>query len=103
VELRSAAARSCAARSLVETVKMMHNSSQNLLEMLPGRTPGRREKTLSVQGSLPGPELDSVSRQWPTLVGNMLDSRATTGQKLSRNLSVNWTKVELMGGYSFTA
>jgi hypothetical protein len=33
-ELRSAAARSCAVRSLVETVKMMHNSSQNLLETL---------------------------------------------------------------------
>jgi hypothetical protein len=34
VKLRSAAARSCAARSVVETVNMMHNSSQNLLETL---------------------------------------------------------------------
>ena len=31
---RSAAARSCAASSLVETVKMIHNSPQNLLETL---------------------------------------------------------------------
>jgi hypothetical protein len=34
-ELRWAAARSCDAHSLVETMKMIHDSSQNLLETLP--------------------------------------------------------------------